>query len=359
MRLLSTALALLPIVTASPAQHRFTDQAEASPSSQHGDAGSTARGDWRLEPGYTPSSLGRKAPELNMPGGFSRNIPERQIHSHNDYWRDVPVYEALSHGVRSIEADVWLNPKDQRLYVSHNVAALTAARTFDTLYVQQLVRLIQHANLQDEQTEFFNETDYYSPDDVREPRRPWTAFWDDGNTTPIQLLKTRGVETVQALERELRPLSKRGWLASWNESTGYIQGPIKVVLTGNGINAEMRALLAPKRSRSLFMDAPLLCLDETWTGTDNRNYNWVPELAPMASTSFASATNWTGRNEITPDEKQALSDLLTFAQARGFEVRLWSPPRWPTYARNRVWQTLWELGIDWLDADDLEAAANF
>lgn len=50
MRLLSTALALLPIVTASPAQHRFTDQAEASPSSQHGDAGSTARGDWRLEP---------------------------------------------------------------------------------------------------------------------------------------------------------------------------------------------------------------------------------------------------------------------------------------------------------------------
>lgn len=42
---------------------------------------------------------------------------QRKIHSHNDYWRDVPVYEALSHGVRSIEADVWLNPKDQRLYV--------------------------------------------------------------------------------------------------------------------------------------------------------------------------------------------------------------------------------------------------
>lgn len=64
----------------------------------------------------------------------------------------------------------------------------------------------------------------------------------------------------------------------------------------------MRALLAPKRSRSLFMDAreldaalarpqslsltnrsaALLRLDETWTGTDNRTYNWTPELAPMA-----------------------------------------------------------------------------
>lgn len=33
-----------------------------------------------------------------------------------------------------------------------------------------------------------------------------------------------------------------------------------------------------------------------------------------SSTSYASVTNWTGRNEITPDEKQALSDLLTSAQ---------------------------------------------
>lgn len=43
---------------------------------------------------------------------------QRAIHSHNDYWRDTPVYTALSHGVLSIEADVWLNPKDDVLYVS-------------------------------------------------------------------------------------------------------------------------------------------------------------------------------------------------------------------------------------------------
>ena len=44
--------------------------------------------------------------------------PQKNIHSHNDYWRDVPLYSALANGVRSIEADVWLNPKDQKLYVS-------------------------------------------------------------------------------------------------------------------------------------------------------------------------------------------------------------------------------------------------
>lgn len=52
-----------------------------------------------------------------MPGGLARDIPSKRIHSHNDYWRDVPLYTALSHGVTSVEADVWLNPKDGRLYV--------------------------------------------------------------------------------------------------------------------------------------------------------------------------------------------------------------------------------------------------
>ncbi|GAA5992783.1 hypothetical protein JCM10908_006932 [Rhodotorula pacifica] len=367
MLLHSTVLAvlvLLPIASSSPTQHRFSSPhavEKPTPSSNNSDGGS-ARGDWRLEPGYNPSSLGHAAPQFRMPGGFSRNIPERKIHSHNDYWRDVPVYEALSHGVRSIEADVWLNPKDQKLYVSHNVAALTAARTFDALYVQPLLRVIEHANPHDEQADFFNETDYYSPENEREVRRPWTGFYDDGGLTPIQLLvdiKTRGVETVEALVRELEPFSAKGWLAGWNETMGYIPGPIKVVLTGNGINPEMRALLAPQPSRNLFMDAPLLRLDETWIGSDNRTYGWTPELAPMASTSYSSATNWTGRNEITPEEKRALGDLVVATQKRGFETRLWSPPRWPTYARDRVWRTLWELGIDWLDADDLDAAAAF
>ena len=46
---------------------------------------------------------------------------------------------------------------------------------------------------------------------------------------------------------------------------------------------ELDAALARPQSLSLTnRSAALLRLDETWTGTDNRNYNWVPELAPMA-----------------------------------------------------------------------------
>jgi hypothetical protein len=66
---------------------------------------------------YNPFPHHRQAAELRMPGGLARDIPSKRIHSHNDYWREVPLYTALSHGVTSIEADVWLNPKDGRLYV--------------------------------------------------------------------------------------------------------------------------------------------------------------------------------------------------------------------------------------------------
>ncbi|GAA6060917.1 hypothetical protein JCM10212_003951 [Sporobolomyces blumeae] len=295
-----------------------------------------------------------------MPTGFSRNIPERRIHSHNDYWRDVPVYTALSHGVLSIEADVWLNPKDDVLYVSHSVAALTKARKFSRLYVDQLVGVVERANVQDDETAFFDETNYFSQDNVEEERRSWTSYYE-GNLTPIQLLidlKTRGNETYHAVLRELEPLRRRGWLTKWN-GTHVVPGPVQVLLTGNGINLDVRTQVAPQMIRDVFLDAPLLKLDERWYGTDTKEYGWNATLAPMASTSFSSATNWTGRDPISSSQRAHLSHLVESAHARGFKTRLWSSPRWPTFVRDRVWTTLFELETDYLDADDIEAAAAF
>jgi hypothetical protein len=38
----------------------------------------------------------------------AHHLLQKPIHSHNDYWRDVPFYSALSVGAFSVEADVWL-----------------------------------------------------------------------------------------------------------------------------------------------------------------------------------------------------------------------------------------------------------
>jgi len=49
--------------------------------------------------------------------------------------------------------------------------------------------------------------------------------------------------------------------------------------------------------------------------------------------------------------------LTHFLSTGGIKTRFWSAPRWPSFVRDRVWQTLYELETDYLDADDIEAIA--
>jgi hypothetical protein len=42
------------------------------------------------------------------PTDLTQGIMPKNVHSHNDYWRAKPFYTALSNGVISVEADVWL-----------------------------------------------------------------------------------------------------------------------------------------------------------------------------------------------------------------------------------------------------------
>ena len=62
-------------------------------------------------------------------------------------WRDVPLLTAISFGVSSVEADVWL--VDGELFIGHERAALTKDRTFDSLYVQPLLNIIKNQNPKD------------------------------------------------------------------------------------------------------------------------------------------------------------------------------------------------------------------
>ncbi|KAM0788660.1 hypothetical protein ACM66B_002761 [Microbotryomycetes sp. NB124-2] len=307
-------------------------------------ASASPRGQRPIDASFNPYEGGKDAGELVFPGGLSRGVPARKLASHNDYWRDVPLYSALSCGASSVEADVWLNPKDDRLYVGHSVSSLTKARTFDRLYVSQLVKILTAANPHDTQTLFFNDTDFFTPDNEREQRRAWEPYWQSDSDT-IQLLvdlKTRGDVTFEAVSRELEPLRSRGWLTT-RKGDELVRGPVTVVLTGNGNNLDVRKKVSSLDTVDMFIDAPLLSLDETWTNDKGSSVGWDPRFAPMASTGFASATNWKGLFEISESEKLKLVSLIDKAQSRGFQVRFWSSPRWPVFARERVWKTLLDL----------------
>jgi len=87
---------------------------------------------------------GHQAPLYTYPTSLTQGIVPKLIHSHNDYWRDVPFYSAISVGAVSVEADVWLY--NGTLYIGHERGALTNARTFESLYINPILDILHRQN---------------------------------------------------------------------------------------------------------------------------------------------------------------------------------------------------------------------
>ncbi len=89
-------------------------------------------------------SHAHSGPQYTYPTDLTQGIVPKNFHSHNDYWRPIPFYSALSVGAISVEADVWLY--NGTLHVGHEESALTNARTFDSLYIQPILSVLQRQN---------------------------------------------------------------------------------------------------------------------------------------------------------------------------------------------------------------------
>lgn len=80
----------------------------------------------------------------HYPTDFTRDVVPIPCHSHNDYWRRVPLFEAIHYGCTGVEADVWLF--DDELFVGHNLGSLTKNRTLRKMYIDPLLDILDHQN---------------------------------------------------------------------------------------------------------------------------------------------------------------------------------------------------------------------
>ncbi|KAH8102445.1 hypothetical protein BXZ70DRAFT_969881, partial [Cristinia sonorae] len=278
---------------------------------------------------------GSKSRLLQYPTQLTQDIMPKQIHSHNDYWRDVPLLTAISFGVMSVEADV--NLLNGTLFIGHENAALTPSRTFDSLYVQPLLKILNTQN----------------------PRNVFTVgqkkpngVFDTASDTSLQLLvdiKSDGFETLPFVLKALEPLRAAGYLTTFANGT-LTTSAVTVIGTGNS-PLEIVKQLSP---RDYFFDAPLMQLDDP-----SLNTTWGPALSPIASTDYEVAVGWHGIGAISTAQLANLTKFVGEAHARGIKARFWDTPAWPIVARNNIWTMLMNHGADWLNADDLEAASNF
>lgn len=266
------------------------------------------------------------------PTDLTQGIIPKFIHSHNDYWRPIPFYSAISVGAVSVEADVWLY--NDTLHVGHEESALTNERTFQSLYVYPILDVLEKMN----------------------PKSPFlteqtnNGVFDTDSSQTLYLyvdVKTDGRTTFPQVIRELEPLRSRGYLTTW-DGTKVTPGPITIIGTGNTPLDQIQGV----DHRDYFYDAPLPYLDTTFS-------NITSSVSLTANWDFEAVFGEVRGQSFTNSQMKTLEEQVATAHGKGILVRYWDLPGWPIGTRNAIWRILWDAGVDLLNVDDLEAAANF
>ncbi|CAG8054295.1 unnamed protein product [Penicillium olsonii] len=321
---------------------------------------------------WLPSADSASADNKHWPTDISRDIIPVGCHSHNDYWRRVPLYSALQAGCVGVEADVWLF--DDELYVGHTTSSLTPRRTLRSMYVDPLVAILERQN---PITEFYPGTN-----------SPAHGVFDTDPDQSLLLLidfKTAGPATWHAVSKHLSPLRDRGYLTHFNGEE-LIQGPITVIGTGN---TPFFAVTANTTYRDIFFDAPLdklvdedpdelpniqskLELVPRDTNTQFTNLGQGQSGMPAvitantfnstnslyASVSFQKAIGFPWPFHFTQRQMALIRRHVRIAHRQGLKVRYWALPSWPCSLRNHIWRVLAQEGVDILNVDDLVDATK-
>ncbi|ODQ80593.1 hypothetical protein BABINDRAFT_179909 [Babjeviella inositovora NRRL Y-12698] len=307
---------------------------------------------------------------------FTRGVDILPIHSHNDYWRKVPFWDAYKIGVKSVEADIWYyaDGKDlprklsedknfdmNEIYVGHTSKFLNASKTLNSLYLDHIWGLLENSNSYD-----------WSNSSIKNG-----VFYDDPHETLFLFLdvKRAAAGTFERLPEYLDRFIKKGYLSYYNleKNIGY-SGPLTLILTG-GI-PEISYIDKNVEKLYTFLDAPLNSFmlvnnnANTTYDSDLEKYQVYSKVASGALEGIISDNPTVFNNtkildtgDFTEVEmkylKAGFKPFTENAKAQLFYSRIWELPAWPRYKRDKIWRSLIEAGVGLLNVDDLASASMF
>ncbi|CAN5899828.1 hypothetical protein BH23ACT8_BH23ACT8_06210 [soil metagenome] len=216
---------------------------------------------------------------------------------------------------RRHRADIWL--QDGELRVAHDLVDTVPGRTLESLYLDPLLAITRA-----------NRGQVY-PD----------------RTAPVQLLvdiKSDAEATYTALDKALR--TYRPMLTRYGPDGTHARA-VEVVVSGN----RPRDLMASQVVRWSAYDGRLPDLD----GDDPASF--IPLISDRWTTTFT----WLGVGPMPPQERRRLDHIVTTAHADGRRVRFWATPDQPGRARENIWRTLTDAGVDHINTDDLAGLRAF
>ncbi|MDQ7910467.1 phosphatidylinositol-specific phospholipase C/glycerophosphodiester phosphodiesterase family protein [Phytohabitans sp. ZYX-F-186] len=249
-------------------------------------------------------------------GGHGR--PERPLpraHAHNDYEHERPLFDALSHGFTSVEADIYL--VDGELLVAHDPEDVVPGRTLQSLYLDPLARRVRANH--------------------------GTVF--RGSRQQLQLLvdiKNTGVATYTELDKVLRRY--RSMLTTYTHGRVH-QDAVTVVISGD----RPRELMEAQTVRYAFFDG---------RGPD-LGAGAPASFMPLISENWTGVFTWQGVGPMPTAERAFLHQAVATAHANGQRVRFWATPDLPGPERDAVWRELIAADVDHINTDDLAGLEAF
>jgi hypothetical protein len=236
--------------------------------------------------------------------------PLARAHAHNDYAHPRPLEDALDHGFRSVEADVWL--VDGALLVAHDLRDTRPGRTLQRLYLD---RLRAFAKAQ-------------SKEAPATTAPPFTLMID---------VKSEAMATWDALRDVLKVYAD---ILTRFEGDRIHPNAITVVVSGNRAEAAVRA--EPVRFAAL--DGRLPDLES----------NPPVALVPLVSDNWTRHFTWRGTGSMPDDERAKLRAIVTRAHAQGRRLRFWAAPDNPA-----GWKELSDASVDLINTDKLAELRKF
>ena len=233
--------------------------------------------------------------------------PLWRAHAHNDYLHAHPLTEALAHGFRSVEADIWLT--NGALLVAHDFRDAVPAKTLAVLYLDPLRAFVR------------------------------TNGWKAGEPSITLLIDVKSdAEKTYAVLREVL----RGYadILTRFESNTIHTNAVIVIISGARAEATMRA--EPLRFAALDGREPDL------------EKNPPPVLVPLVSDTWTKYFQWRGEGPMPEEERGKLRQLVSRAHAQGKRLRLWAAPD-----HEAGWKELFEAGVDLLNTDQLAELEKF
>lgn len=261
-----------------------------------------------------PASAAPRAKDTTTGHEITRGVqPLSRAHAHNDYEHTRPLFDALSHGFTSVEADVWL--VGDQLQIGHDAPDPT--RTLQNTYLDKL-----------EQVAAANKGNIYP-----------------GYTDRFRLyidVKTEGKAAWPVIEKALAQYP--GLVTTWKNNK-RVNAPVEVVISGG---RDLPAMEAANIRRSAFDGR----LPDIVSGLD-------PQVMTVLSDNWTNNFTWKGEGEMPAAERRKLHRIVEVAHAQGYEVRFWATPDTAGAARDAVWRELIAADVDQLNTDDLAGLEAF